>query len=226
MKTDKVREVTDEFRAVVAARSSLLDSILPPIIFVLLNALLGFQYAMWGSLIVAGVITAVRLGRRQSLVYAFGGIAGVVLAIVVAQVLGRSEGYFLPSIATGAVTLLLCVVSVLVKRPAVAWTSYIARRWPLDWYWHPQVRPAYSQVTWFWAGFFAVRLLLQLNLFRDEAASLLAIANLIMGWPATILLLIASYLYGTWRLGKLRGPSVQEFQLGVPPPWQGQQRGF
>jgi hypothetical protein len=38
--------------------------------------------------------------------------------------------------------------------------------------------------------------------------------------------LIASYLYGTWRLGTLGGPSVEEFKPGAEPPWEGQQRGF
>lgn len=226
MKTGKLYEVLDEFRTVVMGRSNLLDSLLPPLVFVAVNALLGFQAAMWGSLAVAGIITAIRLRRRQPLLYAFGGIAGVVLAILLVQLLGRSEGYFLPGIITGGFTVLVCAVSAVVKRPAVAWTSYIARRWPLEWYWHPKVRPAYSEVTWFWAAFFAARWVLQLNLFQAEAADQLAVVNVVMGWPATILLLIVSYLYGTWRLKNLGGPSVQEFKAGMPPPWQGQQRGF
>jgi hypothetical protein len=47
-----------------------------------------------------------------------------------------------------------------------------------------------------------------------------------MGWPATILLLAVSYLYGTWRLRNLEGPSVEEFREETEPPWEGQQRGF
>ena len=44
--------------------------------------------------------------------------------------------------------------------------------------------------------------------------------------PATMILLIVSYLYGTWRLRNLGGPSVEEFKSGTEPPWEGQQRGF
>jgi UPF0716 family protein affecting phage T7 exclusion len=47
-----------------------------------------------------------------------------------------------------------------------------------------------------------------------------------MGWPATIALLVVSYLYGTWRLNRLGGPSVEELQERASPPWEGQQRGF
>jgi hypothetical protein len=113
-----------------------------------------------------------------------------------------------------------------VGRPIVAFTSFVARRWPLDWYWHPKVRPAYSEVTWMWVVFFGLRLLLQVNLFQQEAASLLGIVQFLTGWPATIILLIISYLYGTWRLRNLGGPSVEEFKSGTEPPWEGQQRGF
>jgi hypothetical protein len=121
---------------------------------------------------------------------------------------------------------LLAIVSLMIRRPMAAWTSFIARRWPIDWYWHPRVRPAYSEVTFVWALFFAGRLLLQYSLFENKDVNSLALTNLVTGWPATIVLLIASYLYGTWRLAKLHGPSVDEFRNNTPAPWQSQRRGF
>ena len=226
MKTGKVRELTEEFRSVVVGRSNITDSIVPPLVFVVINALWGLQYAIAGSFAFAMLIALLRLSRRQSVKFALGGVGGVVLAAVVAQLLGRAEGYFLPSIVTGGGTLVICLLSIVVRRPMVAWTSYLARGWPLEWYWHPQVRPAYSEVTWLWALFFAIRLLIQLALFQGAAPELLAVVNVAMGWPATIVLLVVSYLYGTWRLRSLSGPSVEEFKRGAEPPWTGQQRGF
>jgi hypothetical protein len=223
---DKGREILEELRMVLAGRSNILDSILPPLFFVLLNAIWGMQVAIWASLGLAVLIAVYRLFRRQSLLYALGGAGGVVLAAVVAYLLGSAEGFFLPTLVSGAFTFLLCLVSVLVGRPLVAFTSFVARRWPLEWYWHPKVRPAYSHVTWMWVVFFGLRLLLQFNLFQQEAASLLGIVQFLTGWPATIVLLIVSYLYGTWQLRNLGGPSVEEFKSGAEPPWEGQQRGF
>ena len=118
------------------------------------------------------------------------------------------------------------LASVLVRRPLVAWTSYLARRWPLKWYWHPRVRPAYSEVTLAWAVVFGLRLWLQALLYRAEDPERFATFTLIGGWPTTVVLLVLSYLYGTWRLKQLAGPSVEEFEAGTPPPWQGQRRGF
>jgi hypothetical protein len=222
----KGRELLEELQTVFAGRNSFLDAILPPIIFLVINSLIGFQAAMWSALALSIVIAIVRVGRRQSLLYALAGVGSVAVAIGIAWFLGKSEGFFLPGLISGSMTLLLTIVSLVIRRPMVAWTSYIARRWPLDWYWHPQVRPAYSEVTFAWALFFAARLLLQFSLFENQNVNLLAVTNFITGWPATILLLIFSYLYGTWRLTQLHGPSVDEFNNDTPAPWQGQRRGF
>ena len=226
MKQQKWRELLDELRTVFAGRNSFLDAILPPILFLLVNGLVGFQAAMWSALLLSVIIAAARIIRKQPLLYALAGVGSVGIAIGIAWFLGKSEGFFLPGLISGSMTLLLTVVSLVIRRPMVAWTSYIARRWPLDWYWHEKVRPAYSEVTFVWAIFFAARLFLQFSLFQNENVNSLAMTNFITGWPATILLLVFSYLYGTWRLAKLSGPSVEEFRSNAPAPWQSQRRGF
>jgi hypothetical protein len=226
LETNKLRELVEEFRTVVAGRTNLIDSVIPPVMFVVLNAWLGFDYAMWGSLALAVLIAALRLIRGQSLRYALFGIGGVLVAILIAKLLDRAESYFLPPIITGAVTVVLSAVSVLVRRPLVAWTSHIARRWPLGWYWHPRVRPAYAEVTIVWTAFFALKLALQIRLFQQAQAGALAFVNLITGWPATVVLLALSYIYGLWRLQHLQGPSVEEYETNAEPPWTGQRRGF
>lgn len=221
----KARELLEEFRA-VTGRVGLLDTILPPVLFLLLNGLAGFTAAMIGALGLSVLTAILRLRRGQSLLYALAGMGSVGLAIALALLLGRSEGYFLTGIVNGGLTIALALVSLLIRKPMVAWTSYLARRWPLDWYWHARVRPAYTEVTLAWILFFAARLFWQVNTYQNQNVSELALVNALTGWPATILLLILSYLYGTWRLAQLRGPSVEEFRVGAPAPWSGQRRGF
>jgi hypothetical protein len=221
----KSRELLDELRTVVG-NVGLLDMILPPILFLLLNGLAGFNAAMIGALGTALLIAILRLRRKQSLIYALAGMASVGLAIALAYLLGRSEGYFLPDIVNGMLMIALALVSLVIRKPMVAWTSYLARRWPLDWYWHARIRPAYTEVTLAWIAFFVLRLFWQVTLFEGHNASQLALVNALTGWPATIVLLIVSYLYGIWRLATLHGPSVEEFRNNIPAPWQGQRRGF
>lgn len=224
--SNKLNELLQELRTVVFGSRSLIDTVVPPLLFLVLVKGAGFSYAVWGSLSLAVLLMIWRLVRRQSILAAVGGVIGVLLSLALVQLLNREEGFFLPGILTGVGTVLVAVGSILAGKPMVAWTSYLARRWPWGWYWHPQVRPAYTAVTWFWAIFFLLRVGLQLNLFQAAQAEQLAGLNLLLGWPATLLLLIFSYLYGTWRLRRLGGPSVDEFLQNAEPPWQSQQRGF
>ncbi len=224
--SSKFSELLQELRSVVFGSRGVIDIVLPPLLFLVLLRWAGFTAAIWGSLSVAVLLLVWRLVRRQSVLTAVGGVGGVLLSLVLVQILNREEGFFLPNILTGIGTILLAVGSILAGKPMVAWTSYLARRWPWGWYWHPKVRPAYTEVTWFWALFFALRVGWQIILFRSQQVEQLAGLNLFLGWPATLLLLIFSYLYGTWRLRQLQGPSVAEYKQDTEPPWQGQQRGF
>lgn len=221
---DKARELVDEFRLVLGNR--LLDAALPPAIFLLANTLLGFSGAMVAALGLALAFGVWRWRRGEPLRYALAGVGSVLLAIGLVWVLGRAEGYFLPGLVNGAITVALCVISLLIRRPITAWTSFVARRWPLEWYWHPRVRPAYQETSLLWTVFFGARLWWQASLYRSARASTLAWVNALTGWPALIVLLVVTYLYGIWRLQRLGGPSVEEFRAQAPPPWQGQHRGF
>jgi hypothetical protein len=221
----KLRELLEEFRTVVGG-GRLLDSLLPPLVFVLANALAGLIWAAVVALALGLAMTMWRLARRQRWTYALAGLGSALLAAGLAYGLGRAEAYFFPGLVSGALTALVALVSVAVGRPLVALTSFVARRWPLGWYWHPKVRPAYSEVTLAWALFFALRLALQYLALRRENATLAALVSIVGGWPATVVLLALSYLYGTWRLRRLAGPSVKEFRVDAPPPWEGQRRGF
>jgi hypothetical protein len=77
-----------------------------------------------------------------------------------------------------------------------------------------------------WAFFFATRALIQWRLYGDQGTAALAVARVIMGWPALLVLLVATYVLGRRWLAQLQGPSVAEFQAGENPPWEGQKRGF
>jgi len=223
----RFKELQEELKLVLSGRGArLLDSFLPLLIFLVANPLFGVNIALGASLVVAGVFAVFRIIKKESLVYALGGLGGVLLAAVFVKLSGSEAGFFLPGLISGGITVVLCTVSVLINRPLVAWTSFIARRWPLGWYWHTKVLPAYNEVTIIWAVAFSARLVLEFWLFQQEAVNALGVTKIILGWPFIVILLITTYLYGLWRLGRLEGPSVEEFKTGKEPPWEGQKRGF
>lgn len=224
---DKFQELITELKMVFSGRGSRwLDSLLPILIFLIAVPLAGNEIALFAGGAISLVFILIRLFKRDSLVYTFGGLGSVLLAWVFVRISGTEAGFVLPGLISGAVTIIICVVSVLLNRPLVAWTSYIARRWPLNWYWHPKVLPAYNEVTIVWAILFAFRLALKYWFYQQGAVEILSWLEIILGWPFTIALLIASYLYGQWRLRQLNGPSTEEYKSGAEPPWEGQRNGF
>ena len=221
---NRFSELLDEFRSVLGGR--LIDAILPPLVFLIANAIWGLQTAMWTAFGLSIVLGIRRITRGESLTYGLLGVFSVLLAIGLVTLLGRAESFFLPGLISGGLTVALCFISLLIKRPLTAWSSFISRRWTLDWYWHPRVRPAYTETTLLWTLFFGLKFWWQIALYQGGDAENLAWVQTLTGWPALIILLIITYIYGTWRLRNLKGPSVEEFEKNLPAPWEGQERGF
>jgi hypothetical protein len=223
----RIKELQDELKTVFAGRGvKILDIVVPLLIFLVINPYLGMVPALGAAIGSAVIFFLIRVFNKENLYYALSGLLAVLIAAGFALLSDSDVGFFIPGLISGAVTVLLCLLSILIKRPLAALSSHITRRWPLSWYWHPRVRPAYSEVTLFWGVGFAARLGLEYWLYLEGAAYSLGLIRTLLGWPYTILLLIISYLYGVWRLGKLAGPSVDEFSAGKAQPWDGQKRGF
>jgi hypothetical protein len=220
------REITEELTGLFSGSRPIGDSVVPPLAFVAANAIWGLRPAAILAIGIAAVLVAWRLFRGRPLLYALGGVAGVLIAVVFAIRTGRAEGYFLPGIISGAAWTLVAIATVLARRPLAAWASWLFHGWPLAWYWRSDIRPAYSGVTWLWASYFAGRTLVQWVLYERGASGVLAVVRIFSGWPSLVLLLIAGYVFGLWRLQRLGGPSVEEFRAGVAPPFESQRRGF
>ena len=221
-----VSEIRGELRELVSGRVGIADGVLPPLLFVILNNLWGVGPGAAAGIGSALLITLWRLALGRPTRFAVAGLFGALLAAGLALRSGSAEDYFLPGIISGAVTTVALTVSVPLGRPLVAYTSWITRGWPLDWYWHDQVRPAYSRTTLIWAAFFGTRTLVQWRLFVDEQVEWLGIVRVALGWPALIALLIVTYVLGRRWIESLGGPSIEEFEAGAPPPWEGQKHGF
>lgn len=217
-------EILEELRLVVSGKT--LDALVPPLIFVITNSLQGLVPAVALAMGIALLLSLIRVVRRQPIKYALGGLGGVAVASAFALFAGRAENYFIPKIIGSAFMALLSLVSLIAGKPLAAWASHLSRGWPIDWFWRQDVRPAYREVTWLWTGLFVMRLAVQVFLFQRGSAAQLAWANLLLGTPVTLSVLILSYFYGQKRLHQLGGPGVHEFSENASPPWEGQTRGF
>jgi hypothetical protein len=222
-----LREIQDELRALLDGRAGIGDAIIAPVVFVVVNAFAGMPIAAYAGIVGAVIVVAYRVARRSDLQYAFSGLFGTGIAIAFALRSGQAQDYFLPGIVTGAGTTLLALLSILVRRPLVAFMSRLTRRWPMEWYWHSRIRPAYTRATWLWVAFFGLRTALQGWLFVTDQTTALGFVRAATGWPGLLLLLATTFIVGRNRLLTLGGPSVTEFESGAPESeWTGQQHGF
>jgi hypothetical protein len=220
----KKEEILEELRSIFLNKT--FDAVLPPLVYAISNSILGLQIAVILAVTTAFIIFSKRIIKNENWKYSLGGLIGVIFASSLAFLSNNASSYFIPALTSSTLFLLAVVITLLVGKPLAAWASHLSRGWPLEWFWRKDVKPAYREVTIFWAIYFALRLSIQLNLFFSDAVLNLAWVNIILGWPTIIVVLTISYIYGVWRLDNLEGPGVDEFIKGKKPPWDGQKRGF
>jgi len=221
---NKINEILTELKLVISSKT--IDSIIPPIVFLISNRLFNLQTAAINAVLIILVIGIIRLIKKQTIKYALGGLGLVIIASTLAYITKSAAGYFIPAIINSSILFVISLTSVIIGKPLAAWASHLTRGWPIEWFWRKDIKPAYREVTWFWTALLLLRLILQLILYNLGGEGQLAWINILLGWPFTITVLILSYVYGIWRLKNLGGPSVDEFKENVQPPWEGQTKGF
>jgi NADH:ubiquinone oxidoreductase subunit 6 (subunit J) len=215
-----------ELKIVFSGKNKAIDTIIPPLLFALVNAYAGLLPATVTALALAAIMTGIRVVRAESPGYAISGLVLTGISAGLAWFTQKAANFFLPSILTGGILLLAALISILVKKPLAALSSHLTRSWPIEWYWLETILPAYTEVTWIWSAFIVARLSILLILYQSGDTTTLGWLNVLLDWPVTVAVLVISYIYGIWRLSTLGGPGVDEYISGKPAPWFGQKRGF
>lgn len=219
-----LKDIQDELGKFLSGKT--VDTIVPPIVYLLMNNLFTLKIAIGSSLIIAVMFSIYRLFKKESILYALLGISGVVIASVFALFSDNSTNYFLPKIIGSGFLFLGILISLLIGRPAAAILSHLSRGWTFSWFMRKDIKPAYQEVTIAWGVLVLIRTLLQLYLYQRGNLTELGWASILLGFPATLTVLILTLVYGVWRLKKLGGPGIEEYEEGKEPPWEGQKKGF
>ena len=179
----------------------MVDGGLPPILFALVNAIVGAHATRSAALVAAIgaaastglVLIALRMARKEPLRQAVGGLAGLALAIAFAVRSGEARGFFLPGIYVDAAYAVAFLVSALIGRPLIGYlygllTGHRRVHWGRD----AAVFRRLAQVTVGWSLVFAVRAGVQAYLYANDQPALLAASKLLLGWPLTALAVLLS----------------------------------
>ena len=219
-----LKDIGDELKSFLSGKT--IDAVIPPIVYIIGNNLFGLKEGIILALSLAIILAIVRILKKESFLYAIGGIIGVVLASGFALVANNAANYFLPKIIGSGALFLVSTISVLIGKPLAAILSHISRGWKFEWFLRKDIKPAYREVTLVWALLFLGRVALQLFLYNRGNLTELGWASILLGFPATVTVLVLTLIYGSWRLKRLGGPGIDEFQEGKNPPWRGQKKGF
>ena len=165
-----------------------------------------------------------RLLKKQNLKFVFYGLIGTLIALLLARVQGSASGFFIPGIIRDISIAVVGFISITIKKPFTIYSSKAIRNWPLEWYLHQLVRPAYTRVAIIWTLYLFLKGGLQIIFFNSP--EILVTIKLLSSNQTTLILLVITYIVGQNKLQSLSGPSVDEFINGLPAPWKSQQKGF
>lgn len=221
---DLLKDIKDEVQQFLNGKT--IDALIPPLVYLLANRFFSLKMSIFFALGTALVFAFFRLLKKETVLYALGGIFGVLVASGSALLFDSAESYFLPGIISSGFMFLLALISVLIGRPMAAVLSHLSRSWDWAWFMRDDIKPAYKEVSLAWSLLFFLRMLLQTFLYLEGSLSKITWANILLGFPTTLLVLILTLVYGVWRLKNLGGPGIDEFQEGNKPPWRGQRKGF
>lgn len=204
----------------LGGKQGMADGGLPGAVFVTVYTVSGQELtpALWSALAVAGVLTAIRLVRRQPLQYAVAGLVGVGVAAFFASRSGEAKNFFLPGLLLQGGYGLLYLVSILVRWPLIGVVVGPLIGEGMTWRTNPGRRRAYTYATWIWFSMFMIRLAVQLPLYLLDKPVALGYVKLLLGWP---LVALAAWL--TYRLLKVAPPPTPtESPTTAAPPQSAQ----
>jgi hypothetical protein len=189
----------------------LIDSGLPAIVFVIVNAATSLAPAIWAAVGVGVVLVIVRLFRKETLQQAVAGFFGLAIAAIVAARTGTAQGFFLPGILYQALLTVLSIVSLVIGKPYVGYVMAAFDPRYSHWREDPRLKRAMALATVLWGGIFCVRTIVQGLLYLSAHPGWLAVAKIAMGWPLFALGLAVTYWLARRAVAEpVAGPSSFE----------------
>ncbi|WP_353647989.1 DUF3159 domain-containing protein [Nakamurella sp. A5-74] len=180
----------------------MIDSAVPVIAFVIINAIAGLTPAIIGALAAGVLIAVIRLIRHEPISQAVGGLFGVGIAAFIAGRSGEAKGFFAFGIWMFVVYGVVLLISILIRWPliGVIWENLNGRgnAWRQD---RKMVR-RYDCATALWVLVCVARFVVQRWLYDSDQVGWLAFTRIAMGYPLFVLVIIGTVLIVTAGSGK------------------------
>jgi len=202
------KSATDRIHETLFSAQGIVDSLVGPLLFLLLYKTAGLDAAIIGAGAAALAVVGFRWLRGQPLTTAWYGVVGVAIGAALAKATGSGTGYFLPKVASNILYGTAFLVSVVIGKPliGVAWAFF--HRQPLAWGYRAEVRRVFAALTLMWAGAHFLRAVVYGVLIADDKdrTGSLATATVVLGLPLTGALLAVTLIVIRRSLGSRGRP--------------------
>ena len=205
-------------RSLLKRTDILVDSALSPAVFVGVNLAAGLRAGAFAAMGLAVLITLYRLIRRQNVTYAFGGVFGTGIAVVIVLRTGSTEDFFWPKVVTNSLICVALAASAVFKKPAIGFMMETLLQVPSTWWQHDRVRPALSEWTLVWAASAALKAVVYLLLILAGQTGALLGVSVAFGYPLTAVLGFGGYVYVRARLKRMGAPPMEAFRAPASAP--------
>lgn len=204
---------TDSALSLIAAFGGvrgMIDMTVPGLVFVIVFTITReTKTSSYAAVAVAGVLAAVRLARRETLMHALGGFLGVAIAAYVAVKSGKAENFYLLGVFISGGYALAYIVSIAVRWPIIGVVLGPILGENFTWRKNPERAAAYTKATWVWVALFVLRIVVQVPLYLADKVTWLGAAKVALGVPPW---LVAIYL--TWLIMSKAPPPVKAEDAG------------
>jgi hypothetical protein len=192
------REDRDKVLSAFGGRKGLIDSGIPSIIFLLtFNITHHLHSALLASVAISGLLTLIRLIRRDTLQHALSGLVGVLICSWFANKTGNPSDVYIPKLLTNLGYGSVYLIANLAGWPVLGLMLGPILGENLKWRNHPERKRAYMRASWLWVLMFFTRIAVQYPIYRSGNLNLLGSVNLAMGYP-----LFIATAYGSWLVLK------------------------
>ncbi|MFM7146475.1 MAG: DUF3159 domain-containing protein [Actinomycetales bacterium] len=178
-------------QALIGGPRGAIESMLPPIVFVLAYAVSGnsLNWAVGAALGIGLILAALRIWRKERPIRVVGALLVVVVAALFAFYTGSAVAYFWPLVLANIASALAFALSILVRWPLLGVIVGPIVGTKMRWRQDPDLLRAYSRASWLWVGLNVIRAAVQIPLIQDDALWALAAIR-----PVFYLLVIGTIL--------------------------------
>ena len=205
--------------AALGGPRGLLESTIPGVVFATVFAFTNprFDIALTSALAVAVIILIVALVQKRSVQQTISGFIGVALTAGIVLITGRARDFFLVGLYRNGFWLAAHLLTGLVRWPLIGLFLGPFTGEGVQWRKDPKRLRAYQWCGLVWVSVFAIRLAVQLPLFKRDEVVALGLVGILLGLPLFLAACGLTYLILRAVPITLRSSPDESSDPEVPP---------